>query len=96
MGSVWEIGEELWRVGQLATDSWVEQLAKGQVKSTCRKLKGSSVNGILWVARNLANLWPDLQDALPAYFVCLSSFLYSHYKAHITHKIVRRISEKKP
>lgn len=81
MGSVWKIGEELWRVGQLATNSWVEQPTKGHVRSTCWKLKGSSVDGILQMACDLANSQPDSRDALLACFVCLSSFFNPHYKS---------------
>ena len=35
--------------------------------------------GISRVSRDLANLQPDSRDALPACFVCFSSFLYPHY-----------------
>ena len=64
----------------LATGSWVVQPAKGHVRSTCGGSKVSMSDSIFWVARDLANLRLNSRDALLAYFMCFSSFLYPHYK----------------
>ena len=58
----------------LATSSWVEQPTKGHVRSTCWNLKSFSA---WW---HLTSDLTQLARCTASYFVCLSSFLYPHYK----------------
>ena len=98
-----QLGEKLWRTRDFVTCLWLARDYCNPWKATWGAHVGSSndssVKGISWLSCDLANLRLTCKRPLTialCVFPYFLSFFTHTIKAYITHKIVRRVSERKP